>query len=197
MPASRANDAHSPAQPLLPSLLALCSPTARAAAHPRVSPRESPRPLYAHSHPERGPLLPSTSPDLLSCHLRFPHPSPQVSRLLCAWLFFLLFFFPPNLVSIETRLAEGEIKQPHVTQIPTLKNLLVALAVALHNQEPVRAQMGGPGSAEGHRAQPRRTRLRCTGSDSGEEYQAQLWRDHQAEGSDASPPLALGVLWHS
>lgn len=89
----------------------------------------------------------------LTHHLRF---------LACSVLgsFFLLFFFPPNLVSIETRLAEGEIKQPHVTQIPTLKNLLVALAVALHNQEPVRAQMGAPGWEQGHRAQPRRTSLR-------------------------------------
>lgn len=141
------------------------------------------------SHPRRLTSSAATSASLTH-HLRF---------LVCFVLgsFFFYFFFPPNLVSIETRLAEGEIKQPHVTQIPTLKNLLVALAVALHNQEPVRAQMGGPGSAEGHRAQPRRTRLRCTGSGSGEEYQAQLWRDHQAEDSDASPPLALGVLWQS
>lgn len=92
-----------------------------------------------------------------------PLPSPITSGFsfaLCLPPFFLLFFFPPNLVSIETRLAEGEIKQPHVTQIPTLKNLLVVLAVALHNREPVRAQMGVPGWDEGHRAQPKTTRLR-------------------------------------
>lgn len=50
---------------------------------------------------------------------------------------------------METRLAEGEIKQPHVTQIPTLKNLLVVLAGVLHNHEFVLAELGEPGSAGG------------------------------------------------
>jgi len=90
---------------------------------------------------------------------RPPHPPPPLpspitsgfSLALCLALFFLFlfFFFPPNLVSIETRLAEGEIKQPHVTQIPTLKNLLVALVWALHNQESARARLGGLGLPRG------------------------------------------------
>lgn len=94
------------------------------------------------------------------------------------FFFSFFFFFPPNLVSIETRLAEGEIKQPHVTQIPTLKNLPVALAGALHNKESARApegtwcSTGGPPGSwqQCHRLSP---------------------------GATETPPLALGSLHHT
>lgn len=98
VPGSRMSNVHSPVQPLLPSLQAL--PIAR---HRRSSSSESgslgeslaPRRTQpqARSHPGRDPLFPPVPPNLLIRHLRFPHPSPQVSRSLCAWLFFFLFFF--------------------------------------------------------------------------------------------------------
>lgn len=137
----------------LPSWLCR-SPATGGAAHPRVALWESPCPLdvrnHRHtpipagipcSHPCRPTASSATSTSLIH-HLRFLARSVLGS-------FFLFFFFPPNLVSIETRLAEGEIKQPHVTQIPTLKNLPVVLAGVLHNHESAGARPAGPGSDGG------------------------------------------------
>lgn len=58
-------------------------------------------------HPERGSLLSSTLPDLLSCHLRFPHPSPQVSHLLCAWLLFSFIFFSSQSCFYRNEISRG------------------------------------------------------------------------------------------
>ena len=139
---------------------------AASSAHPRTAPRlhPHPHPLSAHSR-THAPIPAGSAAPLPRAQLPPPPPSPITSgscrlrsalffsfSFLSFFLFFPLsffpsfflsfFFFPPNLVSIETRLAKGEIKQPHVTQIPTLKNLLVAPVSALHNREPARLGMG-------------------------------------------------------